>query len=309
MIYYKYTSITTATIVLENESLRWSSPLLFNDIEECQFTPFTDEQHKSAHESYYKVLVDCARGRLIYDYYQYSEITKMLISAIKLMESSGKLESFDFFEMLNLVGKPKEGYREYVNKGLVNIFRILCVTTDYENPLMWAHYGDQHYGCVLGFDELYKEKPRKLKEGFVRYHENIEPLSNPIEMLLYGETEKVHDLMVQDIIFAKRTFWNYEREYRLMFAENFGQISTSFNFQTKERTMNVCHQTDKHHTDVSFPKHGLKSITFGARTSRKDVERVLAIIEEKQYDCQVYQFRLVDGISSREKLDLILSEK
>ncbi|WP_060989547.1 DUF2971 domain-containing protein [Photobacterium leiognathi] len=304
MNFFKYTTIDTAKIVLENETLRWSSPLLFNDIEECQFTPFTEEQHALAFENYYKVLVDCAKGRLFYDYYRFSEITHQLISAVKLMIATDKLDDFDYSELLDLIDNPKEGHREYINKGLVNVFRILCVTTEYDNPLMWAHYGDQHYGCALEFEKLYEDKPRKLKEGFVRYHDNLEPLSNPMDMLLFGETEEVHNLMLQDIIFSKRTFWSYEKEYRLMFAESYGQISTSLNFQSGERTFEVSHQTDEQHTDIPFPFESLKSITFGARTQRGDIERILTTLQEKQYYCDLYQFSMVDGVPSRQKLDL-----
>jgi hypothetical protein len=80
MSFYKYTNISTATLVLRNKSLRWSSPLIFNDLEECQFTPFTNEQHLSSHNAYIKILTECAKGGgFNYNPNKFSEISKMLI--------------------------------------------------------------------------------------------------------------------------------------------------------------------------------------------------------------------------------------
>ncbi len=302
MRFYKYTSIETAKIVIENETLRWSSPLLFNDIEECQFTPFTTEQHKSAQKNYYEMLIDCAKGRLIYNYHYFSHMTNMLIDTFRLTMKQGSIDSFDYKDLLKIADNPQEGYREYVNKGLVNIFRILCVTTDYNNNLMWAHYGDQHYGCVLEFSEICKDKPRNLQEDYVRYHENLNPTSNPIDMMIYGETKEVRDAMIKDIIFSKKTSWAYEKEYRLMFAESFGKITTSLDLRTNKRTMDVSHQTDAKYTDVPFRKESLKSITFGVRAKQESIDETLISLANKNYQIDVYQLKLIDGELSRKTL-------
>jgi hypothetical protein len=29
---------------------------------------------------------------------------------------------------------------------------VICFSTDWHNPVMWAHYGDKHYDMCLGFD-------------------------------------------------------------------------------------------------------------------------------------------------------------
>ncbi|KHD23099.1 hypothetical protein NM09_20265 [Vibrio caribbeanicus] len=308
MSFYKYTTIDTAKIVLENETLRWSSPLLFNDIEECQFTPFTEEQHKKAQRYYHEMLIDCAKGRLIYNYHHFSEVTRMLIDTLRFMHNQGSLDNLDYKELLQITDNPQEGYREYVNKGLVNIFRIICVTTEYNNNLMWAHYGDQHYGCALEFSDVYKDKPRNLEEGFVRYHENLSPRSNPIDMMLFGETKEVRSRMIEDIIFSKRTSWAYEKEYRFMFAESFGQITTTLDLRTNERRMDVSHQTDTKYTDVPFRKESLKSITFGVRATKESIENLVVSLSSKNYDVELFQLKLVNGELLRERMSPIQAQ-
>ena len=202
MAFYKYTTTSTTEVILRNKSLRWSSPLLFNDIEECQFTPFTQESSMKAFEMYNKIIEQCASGCLLFDHARFSENTRLLISAVELCKQEGKSTSFLSNKFLMNHG---EMHLDYINKGLINCFRVLCVTTACDNNLMWAYYADQHYGCVLELENVFIEPPRQLKQGGVKYHENLEPLSNPLDMLLYGETPEVKDLMVKDIMFSKES--------------------------------------------------------------------------------------------------------
>jgi len=179
MSFYKYTNISTAILVLRNKSLRWSSPLIFNDLEECQFTPFTKEQYLSSYNAYIQLLTECAKGRLIYDHNKFSEISKLFIQVMRISMDQGAFDTKDFSEIiLNMFSNPESDYRNFVNAALIKSFRVLCVTEKYDNNLMWAHYADQHYGCVFEFDSLYAKKPRLLREDYIRYHENLQPRSN-----------------------------------------------------------------------------------------------------------------------------------
>jgi hypothetical protein len=63
-VFYKYTSSSTALLILENCRLRWSSPLLFNDIAEFQrmprFDPTVAEAHHLLPETIASVVFDGA---------------------------------------------------------------------------------------------------------------------------------------------------------------------------------------------------------------------------------------------------------
>ena len=90
-------------------------------------------------------------------------------------------------------------------------------------------------------------------------------------MFLYGETPEIRDLMIQDVIFSKRSIWNYEEEYRLMYSENFGHIKFEHNFQTNEKSLTASNQTDELFTDVPISEDFIKSITFGARVTDEKI--------------------------------------
>jgi hypothetical protein len=302
--FYKYTNISTATLVLENKSLRWSSPLIFNDIEECQFTPFTKEQHESAHKTYIKMLVECAKGCLIYKIDQFSDITKHIIQAMRISIKQGTFNINESSQMmLNISTSPETDYRDIINTAFIKCFRVLCLTNTYDNSTMWAYYADQHYGCVFELESIFSHRPQLLREGFVRYHENLKPRSNPIDMLLYGETEEVRDLMIRDVAFSKRTSWNHENEYRFMFSESFGEITTKLDLRTKDKDIIVKHQSDELFTDVAISKRAVKSIIFGVRTTDKDIDKILNVLSDNDYQCNVFKMKMKDGYLIKEELD------
>lgn len=273
MNYFKYTTFDTTKLIIENKTIRWSSPLKFNDIEECQFVPYSKESFERANREYLEILAKIAKGENVdIDYEKFKPISHMLIAMIRLSIERNTFNSSNMVDdVLNLVSNPEADYREYINKGLIRIFRILCVTAKFDNKLMWAHYGDQHYGCVLELSDLYINKPHGLREGRVDYHENLYPRTNSLDVFLYGETPEIRDLMIQDVIFSKRSIWNYEEEYRLMYSENFGHIKFEHNFQTNEKSLTASNQTDELFTDVPISEDFIKSITFGARVTDEKI--------------------------------------
>jgi len=304
MSYYKYTTLNTTKLIIQNKSLRWSSPLKFNDIEECQFVPYTKDSYEKAIKEYLEIITKIAKGvKVDYDYNRFKPVTQMLIGMIQLSINQGTFDPSNFAEQsLNTISNPEADYREYINNGLIRIFRILCVTNKYDNKLMWAHYGDQHYGCVIEFTELYLKKPFNLKEGYVEYHENLNPKTNSLELLLYGETPEIRNVMIQDVIFSKRADWKYEEEYRLLFSENFGEIKAETDFETKKTTITASKQTDKLFTDVPISKDFIKSICFGTRVKDEEITDIQRQLSDNNIDCLLYKMKLNGGNLERIKL-------
>jgi hypothetical protein len=304
MNYFKYTTFDTTKLIIENKTIRWSSPLKFNDIEECQFVPYSKESFEKANREYFDILIKIAKGEnLEIDYDRLSPITHMIIAMNRISIEQNTFDSSNIIDnVLNLASNPEADYREYINKGLIRVFRILCVTAKFDNRLMWAHYGAEHYGCVIELSKLYVNKPRGLKEGRVDYHENLYPKTNSLDILLYGETPEIRDLMIQDVIFSKRSIWNYEEEFRLMYSENFGNIKFEHNFQTNEKSLTVSNQTDQLFTDVSIDKDFIESITFGTRVTEEKILEMKEHLKSNDINCNLYKM-ILNG-SSLERITL-----
>ncbi len=284
--------------------MRWSSPVVFNDIEECQFVPFTKDRISAAYKQYQEILIECAKGNLTPNYEYYSGVTKLIISLLKITTDGGAFSGENLGTMMKMIsGNLDDDFRNYVNIAMIKCFRVLCVTADYDNNLMWAHYADQHHGCVLELEEFFNNEPRGLREGFVRYHENLEPASSPLDILLCGETKEVRELLIKDVVFSKRTSWNYEKEYRYLFNESFGEITTRIDIATNDREIFVKGQSEVQYADVPFSLKAIKSITFGARATSNDVEQILEIVTKNGCACSFYQMQMQDGRMVR--IDLV----
>lgn len=294
MNYFKYTTFDTTKLIIENKTIRWSSPLKFNDIEECQFVPYSKESFERANREYFEILEKIAKGENVdIDYEKLKPISHMLIEMIRLSIERNTFNSSNIVDdVLNLVSNPEADYREYINKVLIRVFRILCVTAKFDNKLMWAHYGNQHYGCVIELSKLYINKPNGLREGRVDYHENLYPKTNSLDVLLYGETPEIRDLMIQDVIFSKRSIWNYEEEYRLMYSENFGNIRFEHNFQTNEKSLIASNQTDQLFTDVPISEDFIKSITFGVRVTDEKIKEMKEHLKSNNINCKLFKMIL-----------------
>ncbi|MEI6544978.1 MAG: DUF2971 domain-containing protein [Methylococcales bacterium] len=276
--------------------MRWSSPVVFNDIEECQFVPFTKDRISSAYKKYQEILTECAKGNLTPNYDSYSDVTKLIVSLLQITTGNDKFSAENLAEMMKKVsGSLEDDHRNFVNVALIKCFRVLCVTTEFDNNLMWAHYADQHHGCVLEFEEFFNNEPPGLRKGFVRYHENLEPTSNLLDNLLYGDTKEVTELLIKDVVFSKRTSWNYEKEYRFLFSESFGEITAKIDMVTNNRTISVKNQPETLYTDVAFSIGAIKSITFGARATKSDIEQIFDILTNKSCVCSLYQMQMRDG--------------
>ena len=128
----------------------------------------------------------------------------------------GRIEELnDDFEFVGLALRKRDdrvalrNMRKQLNVGN----GVLCMSKDWESPLMWAHYADSHKGMVLGFDvpekayyavEYIDQRPRLADFGL----ENLAGISSE-EM--------------KRLIKMKAAGWKHEKEYRAYIALREGE--------------------------------------------------------------------------------------
>ncbi len=83
---------------------------------------------------------------------------------------------------------------------------ILCFSRNWDNLLLWSHYGDSHTGVCLGFD--IPEKPLDYDTDVI-YQPNLLQIRRP---------EDVNFNLVDRLLRTKHESWSYEQEVR-MFVE------------------------------------------------------------------------------------------
>lgn len=114
----------------------------------------------------------------------------------------------DPFELLPHV-LPTKNHRkvaEILRDHLARQRGVICFSTNWQSPVMWAHYGHKHYGMCLGFDvpdELAMQisyEPKRLKFDLDTSKFNA------------GITPEI----VKAMLLTKFEAWRYEGEFRVM---------------------------------------------------------------------------------------------
>jgi len=77
---------------------------------------------------------------------------------------------------------------------------LLCFSSSWSNPLIWAHYSDRHKGLCLGFE--------------IPYGDSVIYKAKPIQMALDDSIEETRRL-IKDYKNTKYSGWCYEDEVRV----------------------------------------------------------------------------------------------
>lgn len=113
-------------------------------------------------------------------------------------------EIYSFIEVDKEKRKGNDNFREDAQKKSENLC-FLSVTLDWNSPVMWSHYANDHYGVCLGLDI----KKSLLQQ--IRYISNRGLIEEVIN-------KKPDESSKTDLIFkVKNESWSYENESRAIF--------------------------------------------------------------------------------------------
>lgn len=247
--FYKYMTYSTAQIVLENQTLRWSTPATLNDPYDIQFDlQLNFDRNKVLRDTLDKIWKAFV-GELP------GHPDNRMTAAISLMRS-------------HLKGIPKKHFLRQMEEGVKQSFatmdknihdtyrlsreqlstsKILCLTDSPTNQLMWAYYADSNKGVVLRFeDEPGADSPYRAAQR-MSYTRDIPRLFEEDELsdflaglVTFDEAKKIHTL-----IYTKSEAWKHENEWRIFAGDG--------------RDKNAPYE------DIAFGSKELTGIVFGCR--------------------------------------------
>ncbi len=136
-------------------------------------------------------------------------------------------------------------------KQTTNKTGVCCFSINMSNLLLWSHYAEQHKGICLGFD-IEKDADFFKYPLMIRYS-SVYPIFNHIK-----EQQDLVDKLLQ----TKSKDWSYEEELRIM------KINSSGLFK--------------------FKKEALVEIIFGSKSSDDDINRIINIAKENDFNNLVY---------------------
>lgn len=258
-------SVSTANSVLINRTLRWSSPVCFND-------PFDVPRELSFGISA-EELMQATVIRFKHLINQPPEDTSQLLPQVRLIiEAVKRADSPELtkqllaeIEEVGMLQCPSEDSMEQLRvmwRTWLLDYRILCFTESPSHAAMWYHYADAYRGVVLEFrcdDEL--DSPW-LAARPVTYP-SIKPAIYSAEgwaKFIFLQPEAAMNAIFQEATYTKSTDWSYENEWRLASFKRDGEIG---NF-----------------SDYSFNPKELQGIYFGPMISPSDRNQLRAAVTE-----------------------------
>lgn len=283
---YKYLTANTAEIVLKSRTLRWSSPLLFNDPIEFQRLPRFDPPLKQAMNELPRLLVDAALQAREIDVARLTPMTRRMYDMICFGLNHG-MSPDDFLE-----GAPEESreldriheamIRDHLGTEFAAHARVMCLTANPVNPAMWANYAGNGSGCVLGFRHIPAENTPFLESRSVHYSNEVPVLCSGLDFYLYADKQTIGQGVVNAICYTKREEWRYEEEWR------------AITWRSSEG--------DALFGDYPFLPAELESVTFGLKCEPEQRTRLMELVRCHYPQCLMQQIQVARGALVRADL-------
>ncbi len=273
---FKYATAKTATAILASRSLRYSSPVLFNDPFDVprEFDlGFTFEELRTA---IVKRFEDYLNGNGTPG----TPASRKLLSVMRdrmnekpVSVMLAELEVFVTVFVKQAFSDMKSSFQRDWDARIPGM-RICCFSDTESSAAMWAHYCDQHGGAVLEFDSSDERDSVSLLAQPVIYQSSKPALPDVSVWARHtlGEAERDWDLYLNEYFFAKTPEWSYEREYR---------VSTHKN-KTEEGLF----------SDYVFHAHDLRGVVLGAEMKAEDEARIRLIVRVKYPHAHLYRSRI-----------------
>jgi hypothetical protein len=272
--FYKYMNAATGRIVLENRTLRWTTPGTLNDPFDIQF----DLNFKINRE-----IVKAAILQKLWETYSGNDVPVgntlgVLMVAIRELVPGWSRERFErefalpFDESFDK-GEARLPQVSAETRELISDSKILCLTTECENTLMWAHYADGHQGLVLRFRNIPElDSPYSMARP-VQYVENMPVLMDDdfLSDMMSGRVSFDVQSIMDRLMYTKSSEWAYENEWRICSG--------------------VGRDPDASHEDCPFDARELDAVVFGCRMNENNKTEIVALARDLYPHAELLQTR------------------
>jgi len=103
---------------------------------------------------------------------------------------------------------------------------VCCFSEEYDNPLLWSHYGDQHNGYCVGYSLNRNPKPvvNKVMYGGVRTVK-----TSLVAQAVLNQNAEAQKILDGSVLLRKAKSWVYEKEWRIF--DNVGLQDSSLKLE------------------------------------------------------------------------------
>ncbi len=153
--------------------------------------------------------------------------------------------------------------------------RVLCVTEDVDNVVMWAHYADGHKGVALRLHCIEEIDNTLLIAKPVNYTDTVPSFPPIVDYIRYltGEVPIDFARMIYDeAVYIKHENWAYEKEWRVHVPLINEAVGTGY-------------------SDWKENSQVFGAIYMGCRMPQEDAQDLMRVIEDKMPHMEVHQAR------------------
>lgn len=224
--FYKYAPPETVLSILRNRTVRYSSPLTFND-------PFDIQSGL-----HFEFDLSTLHGKVLDRLHELvAQPTEPSVDAddpwgklVLLVRQHYPMHGFPrerweektaeaFAWLVGEIRSTQQKYQEHWWKTLLPGIRVFCVSEERDNLLMWAHYARDHTGAVLELLSLPDEDNPLSIARAVQYVDQPPPFFSEAEWLDDILSVRKFDMRELNHRYAyfKSKHWAYEREWRVWY--------------------------------------------------------------------------------------------
>lgn len=227
--FYKYASPEATLAILKAQSVRYSSPLLFNDPFDVQSGLHFDFDLSLLHERVLDKIQELAESSDPPKVDENDPWGKIVLMTQHYYPTHGfPRERFEekfgqlFEGLIEQIEVTQKKYQEHWWKNLLPSLRVFCVSENREDLLMWAHYGKDHTGAVLEFLSLPDE-------------DNALSVAKPVHYVghppaFFSESDWIDEILslrrldmnklYMGYVYHKSSHWSYEKEWRVWYPSS-----------------------------------------------------------------------------------------
>jgi hypothetical protein len=272
---YKYIAPQWAS-VLETRLIRFTQPMYFND--PFELAPCVEAAMDTSFEDYLirKVLSSVAADPSVgSEHYraalaEHERTTGLPLSTLFPYEQQLAAMVPVIPELMRSLLGPANAeigttFYTQLRERIARLFGVLSLADAPNNLLMWAHYGDEHRGVVIGFEKDHSFFDRRLQDQDVARY--VTPVMysphRPKRTIVYdpGDDEAAFmEELARDFFLVKSPEWSYEHEWRMILPAS-----------------DASRVTQKSSQEVllyEFPADAVSDVILGCRTSPDTVETV-----------------------------------
>lgn len=231
--FYKYTTAEDAKSILINKTLRFSSPLSFNDpfdvARKLKFAFSSEEFNSGLRNELIRLIqneptvtVRNSKLQALLDYSRTlnSEQKERIVNLIKNYSPTPEIDE---------IGSFKELQRQW--ESLLPLSRILSVSAENDNPMMWWCYANKYKGVVIELECIDIYDSLLLVARQVDYTDKL-PTIGSLEYwirMTTGQTKFDYKEVFERLELTKTHHWAHEKEWRVIsFEKNSDQLYTDY---------------------------------------------------------------------------------